>query len=81
MAKWQVQRAKAEFSALIHAAEGTPQIITRHGDPVAVVLSYTEYETLQERGRRPRLAEFLKSWPDFSIPPRDTADYGRDVEI
>ncbi len=81
MAEWQVQEAKAELSAVIKAAEEGPQVITRHGQPVAVVLSYGQYEVMRRREGRQPLISFLRSWPEFEIPPRDRADYGRDINL
>lgn len=81
MANWQVQEAKAELSALIHASQGAPQIITRHNDPVAVVLSYSHYQALRAQVARPQMFSFLQSWPELEIPPRDRADFGRNVDL
>jgi prevent-host-death family protein len=80
--QWQVQEAKAELSALIKAAQELPQIITRHGEPVAVVLSYVKYDRLRrnEAARQP-LFSFLRSWPEFEIPERDHADFERDLKL
>ena len=47
---WQLQKAKARFSALIDtsATEG-PQTVTRHGRPAAIVLSPADYDRLRRR--------------------------------
>ncbi|MGH3736761.1 MAG: type II toxin-antitoxin system Phd/YefM family antitoxin [Micromonosporaceae bacterium] len=43
-AHWQVQEAKQRFSEVLRAVERDgPQIITRHGEEVAVVISIEEY--------------------------------------
>jgi prevent-host-death family protein len=44
---WQIQEAKNKLSEVLKDAvtEG-PQIITRHGEQVAVVLSYEDYARL-----------------------------------
>lgn len=59
---WQLQEAKSKLSELVNKArdEG-PQIITRHGDEVAVLLSYEDFNRL----RKPEtsLVEFLRSSP------------------
>jgi prevent-host-death family protein len=62
---WQVQEAKQRFSALVQEAidEG-PQIVTRHGEAVVVVMAIDEYERL--RGQRLPFNEFLLSAPDLS---------------
>ena len=79
--EWQVQEAKAELSALIKAAQGSPQIITRHGEPIAVVLSHAEYDKLRRRKNSQPLLSFLRSWPEFEIPERDRSDTGRDIPL
>jgi prevent-host-death family protein len=78
---WQVQEAKAELSALIKAAQAGPQIITRHGTAVAVLLSYTEYQQLQGRNERPSLLDFFRTWPELEVPQRDRSDFGRTVKF
>ncbi len=79
---WQLQEAKNKLSEVVeNALSRGPQIITRRGVEVAVVLSYEEYSRL----RRPQsdLAEFFRSSPlveaDIEIerdrsPVRDEAD-------
>lgn len=47
MAQWQTADAKQRFTDLVDAANGDgPQIVMRHKDPVAVVLSPDEYRRL-----------------------------------
>ena len=79
--QWQVQEAKAELSALIKAAQEAPQVITRHGEPVAVVVSYAKYDRLQRQEGRQSLFSFFRSWPELEIPERDQADFERDVSL
>lgn len=44
MKEWQLQIAKQRFSALLRAAENHgPQVITRHGKKVAVMVDYSTY--------------------------------------
>ena len=47
MAQWQTADAKQRFTGLVEAA-GTigPQVVMRHKDPVAVVLSPEDYRRL-----------------------------------
>lgn len=48
MKSWQVQEAKARFSALVRSVEtDEPQTITVHGRRAAVVLSVRDYDRLQ----------------------------------
>lgn len=44
---WQIQEAKQRFSALVQqAVEEGPQIVTRHGEEVVVVVAIDEYKRL-----------------------------------
>src|ERR1700722_8801800 len=44
---WQIQDAKQRFSEMIRAVKGQgPQVITRHGEDVAVVIDIGEYRRL-----------------------------------
>jgi len=59
---WQLQEAKNKLSEVIeNALSRGPQIITRRGVEVAVVLSYEEYSRL--RRPQPDLVEFFRSSP------------------
>lgn len=63
--RWQLQEAKQRFSELVRSAhdEG-PQIVTRHGEEVAVVLDIAEYRRLT--GATVDFKEFLSSAPDLT---------------
>ena len=60
---WQLQMAKQRFSELVARAlrEG-PQVITRRGEEVAVVLSTDDYRRLTGT---PDFKRFLTDGPDF----------------
>ena len=62
MNAWQLQEAKNRLSELIERAlsEG-PQVITRHGVEVAVVVPFSRYKKLTEP--KLRLGDFLLSSP------------------
>ncbi len=62
---WQLQTAKQKFSELVDRAlsEG-PQIVTRRGREVIVVVSIDEYQRLRSRGRRD-FKHFLLEGPPF----------------
>ncbi len=69
--RWQVQEAKQRFSEVLRAAEaGEPQIVTKHGAEVAVVLDIAAYRRL--RGEPVRLMEYLVAAP--SLDDTDEAD-------
>lgn len=58
MSTWQVQGAKQRFSEMLRAAEtGEPQFITKHGEPVAVVIDIEQFR--RSREQRPSLAKTL----------------------
>jgi len=62
MATWQLQEAKNKLSEVIDRAmtEG-PQVITRHGTEVAVVMPFSNYKKLT--APKQRLGDFLMSSP------------------
>jgi antitoxin Phd len=46
---WQIQEAKNKLSEVIARAQKQgPQLITRHGEKTAVVVSFAEYEKLRK---------------------------------
>ncbi len=58
---WQLQEAKNKFSYLVDLARNTgPQIVTRHGKEVAVLISISEYKKLIKPNTN-LLEFFLKS--------------------
>ena len=62
MTSWQLQEAKNKLSELIdRALEEGPQVITRHGVEVAVVMPYAGYRKLTVPAKR--LGEFLMASP------------------
>lgn len=74
--KWQVQEAKARFSALVEdTLEHGPQIVTKRGVEAVVVVPYQQWLELEENGKseagqKPRT---LKDWilapgPRFDLP-------------
>jgi prevent-host-death family protein len=79
---WQLQEAKQHFSELIRSVETEgPQVVTRHGEEVAVVVDIAEYRRL--RGGGADFKGFLRSAPDFDlfeidrpVAPARTVDLG-----
>jgi prevent-host-death family protein len=58
-----IREAKDTLAALIHAAEkGEPVRLTRHGKPVAVLVSEREYRRLSEQSTRRDPWAFLQRW-------------------
>ncbi len=80
---WQLQDAKSKLSQLVNLAlnEG-PQIVTRHGEEVIVVLSIDEYRALVEP--KPTLLELLLNSPlsgsNLKLE-RDRSDFGRETSL
>ena len=79
--RWQVQEAKQKFSALVECAlNDGPQIVTRRGEEVVVVIAAREYRRLTKSA--PDFAEFLLAAPDFSqLDLRRAGDPARTVEL
>jgi prevent-host-death family protein len=70
---WQVQEAKQRLSEVLRAAEESPQVITRHGHDVAVVIDIAQYRRLV--GIEVDFTTFLRHGPaaDGLELRRDTA--------
>jgi prevent-host-death family protein len=69
--KIQLRDAKASFSAVVDAAvRGEPAVITRHGKPQAVVLSFKDWERLSQVPSFGRLLMAAPIAPD-DLPARD----------
>lgn len=78
---WQLQEAKQKFSRLVQQAlaEG-PQVVTRHGEAVVVVVSASEYQRLT--GGKPDFKDFLLSGPDFGqLALERSSEEPREVEL
>ena len=86
---WQIQDAKQRFSEMIRAVvRDGPQVITRHGEDVAVVVDITEYRRLT----RPAvdLASILLGGPKLDdgladvfaeVEAERKADFGREIDL
>lgn len=62
--RWQLQEAKQRFSELVRTAHDRgPQVVTRHGEDVAVVVAIDDYRRMTGR---PDFKQFLLSGPDLS---------------
>lgn len=77
-----MQDAKQRFSELIRSVETDgPQVVTRHGREIAVVIDIAEYRRL--RGDGGSFKDFLRSAPDLdaleisrSSIPAEAVDLG-----
>jgi prevent-host-death family protein len=62
---WQLQQAKQQFSEVVRRAlEDGPQVVTRHGRQVVVVVSAAEFETSRPDSAKD-FKQFLRSAPDL----------------
>jgi prevent-host-death family protein len=79
-----IREAKNSLAALIHVAEkGEAVRLTRHGKPVAVLVSEREYRRLSESSARRDPWAFLQRWraqqgKDFSGIKDEEVDSWRD---
>ena len=71
---WAIQNAKNQFSKVVDTAlQGTPQVVTRRGIPVVVVVSADQYNLLAKKEQTNNgFARFLLSMPT------ETEDFGAD---
>ena len=62
--RWQLQEAKQRFSELVRDARAHgPQVVTKHGEAVAVVVSIEEYRRLTHD--LPSFKDLLLAAPDL----------------
>lgn len=61
---WQLQEAKQRFSEVVRqAVDDGPQVVTRHGQEVAVVVGIDDFRRMS--GEKPDLRDYLLSGPTF----------------
>jgi prevent-host-death family protein len=81
---WQLQEAKQKFSELVRRTlEEGPQVITRHGEEVVVVVPVEEFRRMSDDGEKKMdFKEFLMSAPDLSVLDlKRSKEYPRDIEL
>ena len=63
--QWPLQDAKNQFSKVVdNALQGTPQVVTRRGVPVVVVLAAEQYDLLTQKEQADNgFARLLLSMP------------------
>jgi antitoxin Phd len=80
MLELQLREAKATLSAVIDKAQhGEPSIITRHGKPAAVVLSFEEWQRLAQVPSFGRLL-MAAAFENDDLPVRNAAPL-REVDL
>ena len=79
--RWQLQEAKQRFSELVrHARAEGPQVVTKHGEEVAVVVSIEEYRRLTDE--LPSFKQFLLAALDLDALEIDRSrERARVVEL
>ena len=76
----QLKEAKTAFSAIVEAAEhGEPTIVTKHGQPAAMIVPIEEGRRLYPDDR-PGLADLLLSLPEDLDIERDASPV-RDIAL
>ena len=78
---WPLRKAKAEFAKLIDGCvKNGPQVVTRRGVPVVVMIRVSEYEKL--RRAAPDFKEFLRSAPSLhELDLTRNQDTGREIDL
>lgn len=79
---WTVAEAKARLSEVIqHAVSGGPQVITKNGHKMVVVVSVEEWE--RKTKRKGNLAEFFAASPlrGSGLEVKRNQDAPRDIEL
>ena len=79
---WQLQEAKNKFSEVVNEALSKgPQIVTRRGEQVVVVISTDDY--LQLRKSSPSLSDFFRQSPLVGVDLDLERDQSlpRDIEV
>jgi prevent-host-death family protein len=79
--RWQVQDAKQRFSELIRTAQADgPQVVTRHGEEIAVVIDIADYRRL--KGETLEFKDYLRAGPAFDdLNLARSADRPRSIDL
>jgi prevent-host-death family protein len=76
---WQVQEAKQRFSEVIRAAQtGEPQIVTRHGEEIVVIVDISQFRHLH--GQTTSLMDYLVAAPHIDVDRDLDRDLDLDIE-
>lgn len=81
---WQLQEAKQKFSELVRRTlEEGPQVVTKHGEEVVVVVPVEEFRRMSNDGEKKMdFKEFLMSAPDLSVLDLERPkELPRDIEL
>ncbi|MCB1118548.1 MAG: type II toxin-antitoxin system Phd/YefM family antitoxin [Chlamydiia bacterium] len=78
---WQVGQAKAHFSELMQSATQGVQIVTKHGQPIAAVLSFERYQKLAKPKQSFLDAFRACPYPDLDMNFSRSKDLPRDIDL
>ena len=83
---WALQDAKSRFSSVAEDAwRGKPQVVTRRGKPIVVVISYELYQSkVRQRKKRNVIEAFMECPVDIdlgSLIPSRSLDSGRATPV
>ena len=80
---WQLQEAKNKLSQVVEdAVHDGPQVITKHGVEVAIIMSYAEYQKMI--ASKGKLSAFFRDSPLVGIElelARDKSDVRGDLDL
>jgi prevent-host-death family protein len=79
---WQIKDARANFSTLVDKAIGEgPQIVTRNGKKIVVVVAADEWES--RKSRQSDLVEFFANSPlnEEGVEIERVRDYPRELDL
>ncbi len=79
---WQLQEAKNRFSELVQrTVTSGAQVITKHGRPVAVLMSTEEYDKLVHPRPREKLVDILRRCPERNFVVEKSRGTVREVDL
>jgi len=83
--RWQLQKAKAQFSEVFRRARSEgPQLVTRQEKEAVVILPAEEFERLLARARQPQsLVQFFAESPLAQVKwnLKRKVDFGRRIKL
>jgi prevent-host-death family protein len=80
MKKWAVQDAKNQFSHVVELARTQgPQTVTRHGEPVAVIVDFKEFQKMQPPKETP--LEFFSRLRGLKLDLKRRKDMPRKLSL
>ncbi|TVR70896.1 MAG: type II toxin-antitoxin system Phd/YefM family antitoxin [Spirochaetaceae bacterium] len=72
MKSWNATDAKRHFAEVISEAEQEPQVVTKRGKPVSVVVSYERFLANEMHHRERSVGQWLedlRTWSDLEADP------------